>query len=84
MQQIPRKPGMARHVLKDAPQYVVVKADEQPTERVADTLAWARSRIEWCRREEAKFGAGSIAIEAATERRALVAVVRMLTGRDDA
>ena len=47
-------------------------------DRVDDLVAWARSRIEHCRREEAKFGAGSVAIDAATERRALQAVLRTL------
>lgn len=45
---------------------------------MTDLVAWARSRIEHCRREEAKFGAGSVAIDAATERRALQAVLRTL------
>lgn len=54
--------------------------------RVRDMRAWALSRIEWCRREEAKFSAsrdgrisaGNIPVEAATERRALQAVLNQL------
>jgi hypothetical protein len=45
---------------------------------VDDLVAWAESRIEHCRREEAKFGYGNIAIQAAQERRTLQAVLRML------
>lgn len=51
-------------------------------ERVGELRAWANSRIEWCRREEQKFGAGNIGIEAATERRALQAVLRILNGEE--
>jgi hypothetical protein len=47
-------------------------------DRVDDLVAWAESRIEHCRREEAKFGYGNIAIQAAQERRTLQAVLRML------
>lgn len=48
------------------------------SDRVADLRAWAIERIEQCRREERKFGANNIAIEAASERRALQAVLRIL------
>lgn len=51
-------------------------------ERVKSLRAWARSRIDLCRREEQKFGAGSISIEAATERRALQAALRILSGEE--
>ncbi|MES2359945.1 MAG: hypothetical protein V4529_16520 [Gemmatimonadota bacterium] len=47
-------------------------------ERVDELRAWARNRIEHCRRQEAKFGCGDIAIEAATERRSLTAVLAIL------
>lgn len=54
-----------------------------------DLRAWARSRIEECRRQEVRFSrsrtsgrtVGDAAMEAATERRTLLAVLRML---DDA
>jgi hypothetical protein len=64
-------------------------------ERVAEVRAWARVRIAHCRREEDKFarlnwhdqprtaGCPSSVLEAATERRALQAVLNML-GCDDA
>ena len=57
--------------------------------RVDDMRAWARSRIEHCQREEAKFAArttsikSSVMIEAVTERRALQAVLAMLKGPRD-
>jgi hypothetical protein len=51
---------------------------EQVAERVADLVAWARSRIVHCRQQEAKFGSGDVAIEASVERRALQAVLAML------
>lgn len=53
-------------------------------ERVRVAQAWALSRIEHCRREEAKFAAAttsaksSVMVEAATERRALQAMLKML------
>lgn len=50
------------------------------TERLRELITWAESRIEWCRREEQKFGAGSVAIEAAQERRTLKAVLKILDG----
>ena len=53
---------------------------ERVMERAADLRAWAERRIEWCRRDEAKFGYGNIAIEAATERRALETALRILNG----
>lgn len=61
-------------------------------DRVDDMRAWALNRIEWCQREEAKFSSGefvrhppgAIALEAATERRALQAVLRQLDGDDAA
>lgn len=49
-------------------------------ERVSEVRAWATSRIGQCRREELKFGAGTISIEASIERRALQAVLRILDG----
>lgn len=56
--------------------------------RLDETIAWARSRIEECRRQEAKFSGGlgnkhppQALVEAWTERRALQAVLRML-GRE--
>lgn len=57
---------------------VLRETDDAYRSRAIDMRAWALSRIEWCRREEAKFGAGNIAIEASTERRALEAVMRQL------
>lgn len=58
--------------------------------RVCELRAWANSRIAHCRKEELKFGrridgrggngATQVAIEAATERRALQAVLRILDG----
>jgi hypothetical protein len=48
------------------------------SERVAELRAWANSRIAHCREQERKFGAGSIAIEASTERRALQAALSIL------
>lgn len=46
---------------------------------VTELRAWARSRIDHCRREEAKFSVSSLAgIEATTERRALTAVLNLL------
>lgn len=51
-------------------------------ERVADMRAWAESRIRLCQREELKFGSGRISLEAATERRALQAVLRQLGFED--
>jgi hypothetical protein len=52
------------------------------TARVADVLDWARSRIEFCRREESRLGVRGTGIyEAAQERRTLQAVVRMLEGK---
>lgn len=51
--------------------------------RVRELRNWATSRIKWCRREEQKFGGKSnIAIEAATERRALQAVLRILDDKE--
>lgn len=47
-------------------------------DRVNDLVAWARSRIERCRIDEAKFGYGNIAIEAAQERRTLQTVLERL------
>ncbi len=47
-------------------------------DRVDELVVWARSRIEHCRREEQKFGAGSVAIDASQERRTLEAVLRIL------
>ena len=47
-------------------------------EGVSELRLWARSRIEWCRKEEMKFGVSMVAIESATERRALQAVLGML------
>lgn len=50
------------------------------SERVAETLAWARSRIAECRRRCEDPSTSALAvIEVSTERRALEAVVRMLT-----
>ena len=47
--------------------------------RVADMRAWALSRINWCRRAEYKFASDTDAyLEAAVERRALVAVLEQL------
>ena len=46
-------------------------------DRVDELVVWARSRIEHCRREEQKFGAGSVAIDASQERRTLEAVLRI-------
>jgi hypothetical protein len=54
-----------------------------PQDRVAELRAWAQNRIDWCRYEERKFGASSAAIEAATERRSLQAVLRILDGEGD-
>ena len=51
---------------------------ERVAERVADLVAWARSRIVHCRQQEAKFGSGDVSIEASVERRALQAVLAML------
>jgi hypothetical protein len=55
---------------------------EHLRERVDECCAWARSRIAACRAEEQKFGAGDVAVEASTERRALQAVLRILTGEE--
>jgi len=60
-------------------------------ERVDELLVWARARIDQCRREEHKFMTAPksalhvsvVVLEAATERRALQAVLRMLEGNDD-
>lgn len=46
--------------------------------RVSELRAWAGSRIRHCREQEAKFGAGSVSIEASVERRALQAVLGIL------
>lgn len=53
---------------------------EMQVERLQDLRYWARSRIDHCRREEAKFGAAWTAVEASVERRALEAVLRILDG----
>lgn len=46
---------------------------------VTELRAWAKSRIDHCRRLEEKFSVGSMAeIEATTERRALTAVLNLL------
>lgn len=45
-------------------------------ERLDDLRLWATVRIEWCRTEELKRG--SSRFEAATERRALQTVLRIL------
>lgn len=57
--------------------------DDTLRDRVDSVRAWARSRIEQCKRDEAKFGAGSVSIEASIERRALQAVLTMLDGGRD-
>ena len=52
-------------------------------ERVAECLAWARSRIAHCRRQEAEAAIPLHELtEARTERRALLAVVEILTGEE--
>lgn len=55
------------------------------TDAVRDMVAWARSRIDHCRREEQKFGRANdlrqppqALVEAWTERRALLAVLEQL------
>lgn len=61
-------------------------------ERVEEMVAWARSRIDECRRQEVKFAPSidpksqpsQALIEAWSERRALQAVLRMLGKRDQA
>lgn len=50
-------------------------------ECVEELRLWAGSRIEWCRKEEQKFGASNLAIQAATERRALMTVLEILGPR---
>lgn len=49
---------------------------------VTDLYQWACARIRQCRRDEHAFGAAHPAIEAATERRALQTVLRMLDLRE--
>lgn len=52
-------------------------------DRVDDVRAWARSRIAQCRDVEARFDVRSQStIEAATERRALQSVLRILDGEE--
>lgn len=59
-------------------------SDETLQDRVEEVFDWARSRIRQCRREELKFGrvldsgARQVCVEAATERRALQVVLRIL------
>lgn len=55
---------------------------DERVERVHEVRGWALSRIEQCRMDEAKHGTGMCAIEAAAERRALQAVLRMLGFED--
>ena len=68
------------------------RVSTQIQDRVDEMVMWARNRIEHCRREEQKFSnlrrvskysGARIATEAATERRALQAVLRMI-GREHA
>lgn len=67
---------------------------EEMLERVLELRAWAKSRIEQCRRDEAKFcatevrqrvktrrGPAQAAVEAWTERRALETVLCILDGK---
>lgn len=58
------------------------EAQADAVNRSSELATWARNRIAHCRREEAKFGAGSVAIEAALERRTLQAVLGILGARD--
>jgi hypothetical protein len=51
---------------------------EDLADRVIELRAWANNRIEECRRQEQKFGAGTVSIEAAQERMTLQAVLRIL------
>lgn len=52
-------------------------------DRADELRAWARSRIGHCRDVEARFDSRSQSmIEAATERRALQAVLRILDGEE--
>lgn len=63
---------------KDAPMTFGALTDADLRDRVDDLRAWARSRIAQCRRDEQKFGAERLAIEAAQERMTLLAVWKTL------
>ena len=60
---------------------VFERIDAPLQERVEELRAWARGRIEECRRQELKF-AGQALIEAWQERSTLQAVLRILSGED--
>lgn len=57
--------------------------DPDLRERAYELRGWALNRIAHCRREEEKFGASGVAIDASTERRALQAVLRILFNQGD-
>ena len=61
-------------------------------DRLTEFIAWARSRIAECQRQELKFGNAlptghgyppQALVEAWTERRALQAALRIVTGRKE-